>query len=271
MLFEKNKGKKIIIGMIHLMPFPGTPQYEEGNLEKLEEKVLKDAWAIKNGGAHGCLLQTEDWVYDTRDETDPIRVATMAVLVSLIRHELGKDFILGCSLLWNCMTPTLAVAKAAGANMIRGTTFMGYTDSPYGPVYGNPLKVMLARKMYDAQNIDILSEVSGYHHNLPYDRAKIQEMAFESIRMGANALEVCNRDEQMNRQICIDIKDKGDYPIILGGATDAENCVRRLEFADAALVGAAFEGGNLFGNVIQDCVAEYMDNVSKAYDIDINL
>ena len=52
MIFANNKGKKIIIGMVHLMPFPGTPQYEEGNIEKLEEKVLKDAIAIKEGGAH---------------------------------------------------------------------------------------------------------------------------------------------------------------------------------------------------------------------------
>ena len=271
MIFANNKGKKIIIGMVHLMPFPGTPQYEEGNIEKLEEKVLKDAIAIKEGGAHGCLLQTEDWVYDENDETDPIRVASMANLVSLVRHEVGPDFIIGCQLLWNCMTPSLAVAKACNANFIRGTVFMGSANTAYGVIKGNPLKVMTYRKLIDAKNIDILSEVSGYHHDLEYSKENVQFMAFESIRMGADALEVCDRDEAKNRQICLDIKEKGDYPIILGGATDIENCVRRLEFADAALVGNAFEGGNWGGNIVKECVERYMDNVSKAYDINVKI
>ena len=35
--------KKIVIGMVHLVPLPGTPHFEEGNFEKALDKAVGDA------------------------------------------------------------------------------------------------------------------------------------------------------------------------------------------------------------------------------------
>ncbi|MCA9108126.1 MAG: hypothetical protein KDA83_22155, partial [Planctomycetales bacterium] len=48
--------KKIILGMIHLLPLPGTPFFEAGNMEKALDKAVADATALYEGGADGCLV-----------------------------------------------------------------------------------------------------------------------------------------------------------------------------------------------------------------------
>ena len=62
--------KKYIIGLVHLMPLPGTPFYE-GNLTAVIDKAVRDATALSRGGAHGCLIQTVDRVYSNEDDTMP--------------------------------------------------------------------------------------------------------------------------------------------------------------------------------------------------------
>ena len=40
-MFKNLNGKKLVIGLVHLLPMPGTPLYEEGNLEKMTEKAIR--------------------------------------------------------------------------------------------------------------------------------------------------------------------------------------------------------------------------------------
>ena len=57
--------------MVHLGTMPGTPFYEEGTFEATFDKAMGDAEALFKGGATGCLIQTVDRVYSTKDESDP--------------------------------------------------------------------------------------------------------------------------------------------------------------------------------------------------------
>ena len=80
MMTDFPHGKKLIIGCIHLLPMPNTPFYTSGDFERSLEKAVKDAAALKNGGADGCIIQPVDRVYTNTDDTDYIRVACMAVV-----------------------------------------------------------------------------------------------------------------------------------------------------------------------------------------------
>ncbi len=51
--FENLGKKKIVIGMVHLLPLPGTPFYQEGNVERALTKAVADATALYHGGADG--------------------------------------------------------------------------------------------------------------------------------------------------------------------------------------------------------------------------
>ena len=262
-MFKNLNGKKVILGLIHLLPMPGTPFYKDGNVELMLEKAIKDAKALKNGGADGGLLQSVDVIYGAEDDTDYARVATLSMIGARVRDAVGPDFKLGVQLMWNCITPSLAVAKAVGADFTRCSALVGSTDSIYGKVEANPLKVMEYRKKIEAGGVAMISEVSGYHFKGEYNKGNLQNLAASSMRIGADAVEVYANDFEMNERLVKDIKEAGDIPVILGGGTTVENCKDRLRYADGALVGSCFEGGNWGGNIIESIVADYMKQLGQ--------
>ena len=40
--FDNLNGKKLVIGLVHLLPMLGTPLYEDGNMDKMTEKAIAD-------------------------------------------------------------------------------------------------------------------------------------------------------------------------------------------------------------------------------------
>lgn len=157
------KGHKLIIGCIHLLPMPNTPYYEKGNLEKSIEKAVKDARTLKENGADGCIIQNVDGIFPPTDDTDYVKVACMASIGTLVRNEVGENFIVGVQIMWNSITPSLAAAKACGADFTRCSALTGSSPSPYGTIEANPMKVMNYRRYIDAENVALIAEISGYH------------------------------------------------------------------------------------------------------------
>jgi membrane complex biogenesis BtpA family protein len=264
-IFAELGKKKMVIGLIHLKPLPGTPLFKEGNLEASLEKAIHDAQALSEGGADGCLVQTVDKIYPSGDDADYARVAAMAVITREVRKATPPSFLVGAQIMWNCNSPTLAVAKVAGASFIRSAGLIGTTVSPFGLIDANPLKVQEYRKYIEAQNISIIAEIEGYHyHWLGGEDISIVDKARMAMMAGADAVEVLARDEELNNKMVHDIKKAmPKVPVILGGGTCLENVSRRLKEADGVFVGSCFENKNWGGNVDKDIVKEYMQIVRK--------
>jgi membrane complex biogenesis BtpA family protein len=259
-MFKDLQGKKYVVGLVHLKPLPGTPLFAEGDLELSLEKALKDTQALLDGGADGCLLQSVDKIYPSSDDTDYARVSAMAVIAHEVRKLVGsRDFKIGVQLMWNCITPSLAVVKVCGADFTRCTCMVGTTPSPFGTINADPLKVQSYRKYIGAQKVAMIAEIQGYHFKGEYDSEAIRVQAQSAKTVCADAVEVMHKDEELNNRIVHDIKSmKGSLPVVLGGGTDLSNVVRRMKEADMALVGSCFENGNWGGNIDPNTVKEYV-------------
>lgn len=251
--------QKLIIGLIHLRPLPGTPLFEEGNVEQSIKKALTDVKALYQGGATGCLVQTVDRIYPADDDADYARVAAVAIITSEVRKAVNPEFIVGVQIMWNCITPSLGVAKACGADFIRATALTGVTSSPYGMVNANPLKVAMYRKLINAQNIAILAEIEGYHFKGTNGDITLGERARAALNVGADAIEVMHSNEEVNNSLVHSIKvNSPSTPVILGGGTNLHNVKTRLKEADGALVGSCFEGEQWGGFIQESIVEKYM-------------
>jgi predicted TIM-barrel enzyme len=231
--FDTLGKKKVVLGMIHLKPLPGTPHNEEGMLEEALDKAVKDAIALDQGGADGCLIQTVDRVYPAGDESDYARVAGMAKIV----HEVSK-----------ATSPAL----------------VGATQTAMGTVIANPYDFMTYRAQIGAKNIKLIAEVDGMHYRAIGDRPA-SETAMMAKYIGAHAVEVAHKDEDTNNRVVQEIKNAvPDMPVILGGHTNHENAARRLAFADGAFVGTCLEEGGKWGSSIDiQRVKEYVGIVSS--------
>lgn len=264
MFKKENPRQKLVLGLVHLLPLPGTPLYTEGGLARAQEKVKRDVAALVEGGAQGCLVQSVDKIYPSTDDTDYARVAGMALLVETARQTAGPDFYIGAQLMWNCITPSLAVAKVCGADFTRCSVLVGQSLSPFGMIEADPLKVMSYRRKISAQDVAMIAEISGYHflQNGAYDPAALVAMAKNAVTVGADAIEVFNPDPKLNDQMVTDLKAAlPGVPVILGGGTNVANVSQRLALADGALVGSCFENGQWGGPICADTVRAYMEQV----------
>ncbi len=263
-MFKENIGKKLIFGLIHLKPLPGTAYYQEGDIERSIEKAITAAKRLEEGGAHGALVQSVDKVYPATDDTDYARVSTISIIANEVKRVVSPDFKIGVQLMWNCITPSLAACKAVGADFTRCTALIGKTESAFGTIEANPIKVFEYRNKIGAQNVDMIAEISGYHFLGEYDKKKLLSLVAQASMVGAEAVEVFHPDEETNNRMVCDIKEfRPDMPVVLGGGTNIQNVASRMKYADAALVGSCFEGGVRGAQIDANIVKEYMKNLNS--------
>ena len=262
--FDTLGNKKVILGMVHLKPLPGTPHHEDGMLEETLVKAVKDAIALDQGGADGCLIQTVDRVYPAGDEADYARVAAMAKIVHEVAQATGPEFQIGVHFMFNGLKPSIAVAKVCGGSYIRCTVLVGATQTAMGTVVAGPYDFMTYRSRIAAQNIKLIAEVDGMHYRAIGDRP-VTETAMMAKYIGAHAVEVAHHNEEINNRVVREIKNAiPDLPIILGGHTNHENVSRRMSEADWAFVGGCLEeGGKRGGSIDIERVKEYVSIVAS--------
>jgi membrane complex biogenesis BtpA family protein len=239
--FDTLGKKKIVIGMVHLVPLPGTPLFEAGNFEKALAKAVADAQALEQGGADGCLVQTVDRVYPLGDEADWARVAAFSAIVHEVIKATGPNFQVGVQIMWNALHASLGVAHALGASFLRCAALIGVSDSPYGLIQGDPLKFLNYRKQLGAGNVRLVAEVDGMHYRSPDGKSAV-DVARMAMNVGADAVEVAHADEEKNNRTVAELKERFPrLPVFLGGNTDHGNVARRMKLADGAFVGSCLE------------------------------
>jgi membrane complex biogenesis BtpA family protein len=261
--FDTLGKKKIVIGMVHLLPLPGTPFYQEGNFEQTLEKAVADATALYHGGADGCLVQTVDRVYPATDEADYARVAAMATIVKAVADATGPEFQIGVQMMLNALKASIAVAKVGGGSFLRCTALVGATLSAAGIVEANPLDFLTYRAQISAQHIKLIAEVNSMHFQWLGDRPTA-EVARMAARLGAAAVEVAHPEEEINNRLVWEIKQvMPQLPVILGGHTTHENIARRLAAADGVFVGTCLKADSRDSRVDVERVREYVKIVAS--------
>jgi len=262
-MIDFKNGKKYIIGLVHLLPLPGTPFYEDGSLDRIIEKAVADANALVRGGADGCLIQTVDRAYSNGDDADYARVSAITLVTQAVKKAVPESFLVGVQLMWNCITPSIAVAKVCGADFVRCTALVGTCDSPYGTVEAQPLKVQEYRRKLNAMDVTLIAEIQGYHFKGDGDQIKeLCSRAYFATYAGADAVEIVDKDEEKNNAMAKALKGMG-VPVVLGGSTNAENVARRMQHADMALVGSCFEKKGWGGAIDEEAVRTYMESFRK--------
>jgi uncharacterized protein len=250
--------KKIVVGMIHLLPLPGTPFHEEGNLEASREKALFDSHALLEGGADGCVIQTIDRVYPNGDNVDFARLASVAIIVQEVADSVPKDFFVGVQILLNALNASLAIAKVCGGAFIRSAVYIGSTNTDSGIAQADPHGFQEYRKKIDAGSIVVSAEIHGLHYHDIMDRP-VTTLAEEARLAGANIVEVAAADEEENERLVQQIKEKlPNLPIFLGGHTNHENARRRMRYADGVFVASCFQPGGWGSSIDAKKVKEYM-------------
>ncbi|WP_424190480.1 BtpA/SgcQ family protein [Actinokineospora sp. G85] len=249
--------RKLVLGMVHLKPLPGTP-FHDGDLDRTLRTAVASAVALRDGGADGCLVQTVDRVYSVRDDADPARVAAMALVVRAVREATGDGFAVGAHMLRNAVRASLAVSAVAGGSFVRVGALVGRTMTAHGLVEPDPEAVMAYRRSINATGVRVIADVDSMHFH--WEGRSTAEVARHAANSGADAVAIGHPDERRTLDAIAAVRDKAAHvPVILAGHTNHDNAARLLARADGAFVGSCLEPSGWGGAIDVDRVARFVE------------
>lgn len=253
--------KKVVVGMVHLLPLPGNAAYR-GSKEEIKEQAIADAHTLLEGGVDAIMLENfNDWPqYSTEIPLEAYSV--MLNIATEIKSFCTVPF--GVNIEMNAYRQEWAMAYAVGADFIRLEAFVDNRAGSFGYIEACSTPLAKIMKDYPAKTLlftDVHTAETYGNPNIP-----INEAAQNAINHDSHAIIVTENDQ--NKKITVeDVKSMretiGDFPIIVGAGVKAETVLGYLEYADAVIVGRGFKTGE---RVDPAKVKEFMKVVRSKYN-----
>lgn len=225
-----------LIGMVHLLPLPGSPRWG-GSLEAVVERALVDARALEAGGFSACLVENWGDAPFSPARVDAATVAAMAVVVAEVRRAVRLQ--VGVNVLKNDAQSALAVAAATGAAFIRVNVHVGAVVADQGVIQGDAYGTLRYRRLLGTDT-RLFVDVGG-KHAVPVAPVELEQVARDAASRGlADALVVSGVATGEPTPLG-DVKRVRaavpDRPILVGSGVTPETVRDLLAVADGAIVG----------------------------------
>lgn len=241
-----------LIGVVHLLPLPGSPRFEGEAVESIYAQGLGDARAYLEGGLDGVIVENHgDVPFLKPDEIGPETAAHMAVVADRIRRELGRP--VGINVLANAAIPALAVASAAGAGFVRVNQWANAYVANEGFVEGEAARAMRYRARLRAGGIRIFADAHVKHgaHAIVADRP-VEEQVRDLVFFDADA--VIATGQRTGHAADLDyirmIKEASGLPTLVGSGVTAENAADILAIADGVIVASSLKHEGVWWNPV---------------------
>jgi membrane complex biogenesis BtpA family protein len=227
---------RVLIGMVHLLPLPGTPRWR-GSLDEVVERAVGDARALEAGGFHACLVENFGDAPFSPGQADPATVAAMAVAAREVRRAVRLT--VGVNVLKNDARAALAVATAVDAAFVRVNVHVGAVVADQGVIQGDAYGTLRYRRLIGAST-RLFVDVGG-KHAVPLGPADLDQVARDAAYRGlADALVVSGVATGAPTPLG-DVKRVRaavpDRPILVGSGVAPETVGELLRVADGAIVG----------------------------------
>jgi membrane complex biogenesis BtpA family protein len=237
MMLEAIPGvRRALIGMVHLLPLPGSPRWG-GSLDAVIDHALADARALEAGGFHACLVENFGDAPFSPDRADPASVAAVAVVATEVRRAVRLT--VGINVLKNDAQAALAVATATGAAFVRVNVHVGAVVADQGVIQGDAYHTLRYRRLLGAA-VRLFVDVGG-KHAVPLAPVELEQVARDAAYRGlADALVVSGVATGAPTPLGDVRRVRGavpDRPIVVGSGVEPESVRDLLGVADAAIVG----------------------------------
>jgi uncharacterized protein len=244
-----NARRKLLVGVVHLRPLPGSPRWQS-DLEKVITLAVNDARAYEQGGAHAVFIENFGDVPFTKSHVGPETIAAMAAAGRAIRQAVKLP--IGFNVLRNDACAALALCAACGGDFIRVNVHCGAMLTDQGIIEGNAYETLRYRHRV-CPEAQIFADIH-VKHAVPIGDWTIEEAARDTVERGlADALIVSGTgtgqaadlaDVERVRRACPDAK------ILLGSGVTASNVRDFLPLADGFIVGTSLKSGGKVANPV---------------------
>ncbi len=241
---------KAFIGVIHLLPLPGSPRWG-GNLDPVLERAEREAELLTEGGANGIIVENFGDAPFRIGRVEPETVAAMTRAVELVCR--ASPLPVGVNMLRNDALSALAVAVSAGAQFIRVNIHYGTMAADEGMVTGEAFATLRRRRLLGAEDVSILADVLVKHATplgAPDLGLTARETAYRGLADGLIVTGPVTGQPAVPDDVATVRRAVPDRPLLVGSGVDAHNAARFLPGADGAIVGTSLKEGGIIANPI---------------------
>lgn len=242
MLEEVFGTAKPVIGVIHLLPLPGSPNWD-GQMEPILLRAEQEASSLASGGAHGIIIEN---FFDAPFAKNHVDTATACAMTLAAKRVMSVcNLPIGINVLRNDGLTALAVATTVGARFIRVNVFTGAMLTDQGLIEGQAHELLNYRRHLSSKSIKIFADVMVKHASPVTPLADIGQMASEAAYRGhADALivsGVATGSAPAITSVTSVREAVPDKPLLIGSGADRENAATLLASADGVIVASSLK------------------------------
>lgn len=249
---------KPIIGVVHLPPLPGAPQYRGQDVKEIYAAGVADARTLAEGGVDGIMVENAGDIPFARPE-DIGHETVAGLTAACLEIRSVTDLPIGITCVANGVIPGLAVAKAVGARWVRANQWVNAYVANEGILSGPAPAAMRYRKAIDALEVSIWADVHVKFgaHAITADRT-VSEQATDAEWFLADALIATGARTGSPTQVkeVDDVRAGTTLPVLVGSGLDEGQVDSLLRAADGAIVGQWLKRDGVWWNSVDPARVE---------------
>ena len=240
------------VGVVHLLPTPGAPDFG-GSFAAVLERAVRDARALVNGGVDALLVENFG---DAPFFARTVPSETVAALALALREVQGvaAGRPVGVNVLRNDARTALGLSAATGAAFLRVNVHTGAMVTDQGLLEGRAAETLRERARL-CPAVAILADVH-VKHATPLGRETLVEAALDAWqRGGADALVLTGprTGAPPAREELLQVRERaGACPLLIGSGLDEHVAGELLALADGAIVGTALKRSGQVGEPVEE-------------------
>ena len=255
---------KPVIGMVHILPLPGTPDYQ-GDDALIINQAIEEALLYQAAGIDGLIIENmHDLPYLKRTVGPEI-----TAFMTIIGHEIKRrtDLPCGIQILAGANQASLAVAKAAQLDFIRAEGFVFGHVADEGFMEADAGALLRYRKQIEANTIPIFTDIKKKHsaHSITSD-VDLFETAKAAAFFKSDALIVTGKatGDEANVDAIKKLKLTSTLPLLVGSGITIDNISKFYPFCDGLIVGSWFkEEGHWLNRLDEQRIMKMMEKVNE--------
>lgn len=251
MLQELFGTNKPVIGVIHLLPLPGSHRYA-GDMESVFERAEQEAAALASGGVNGIIIEN---FFDAPFAKSTVDVSTACAL-ALVAQRLRAitQVPLGINVLRNDGRTALAIAATAGAQFIRINVYTGAMLTDQGIIEGEAHDLLNYRRFLGGKRIRILADVMVKHAHPLTPFADIRLAAKDTVLRGMADGIVVSGTATGSAPDLSDLEAVREAvpntPIFVGSGATKENANQLMGTADGIIIASSIKRQGVLENPV---------------------
>jgi len=261
--------KKPIIGVVHLLPLPGSPRWG-GQIEPICARAEQEALAFASGGVDGIIVENFFDAPFTKGRLDSATVC--AFTLSVKRVMALCELPIGINCLRNDGLSALAIAATTGAQFIRVNVLSGAMVADQGIIEGQAHELMLYRRSLQAEKkIKIFADVLVKHASPLGASNDIGLIAKDTHFRGLADGLIVSGFATGSAPALTDLQAVRDavpnVPLFAGSGCSKDNIQKIFGIADGAIVASSLKREGLIENPVDVDKVRTFVKIAKAVKV----